>query len=158
MKPKTVSFAKNIMRRAIEDLVDPPPRAAEQRALRAYFGNRCCYCGGDAPERLGHIDHATPGGGNHLGNFVLACATCNGDEKREQGWNDFLTAKCPDAEIRSGRHAKISEWFEKHPRTAPSLSIEVADARRHALEMVEAYADACSGLHAAIDAARHTAH
>ena len=50
------------------------------------FESACAYCRKalDRSQRLGHIDHATTGGGNQLGNLILACSRCNGDEKLDQ--------------------------------------------------------------------------
>jgi hypothetical protein len=44
-------------------------------------------------QRRGHVDHATIGGGNQLGNLILACSRCNGGEKRDQDWQAFLFLK-----------------------------------------------------------------
>ncbi len=97
MKKKTLSQAKNAMRRALNDLLDRLPSEGRQQSLRDYFDNLCAYCGSPATRPAGHIDHADPDGGNALGDLVLACPKCNGDRKREMHWEPFLdqTATMP---------------------------------------------------------------
>jgi hypothetical protein len=65
-----------------------------QRSLREYlleqWHGTCAYCG--RSEGRMEIDHLVPrskGGTNSLGNFVLACATCNG-KKTNQAVDEFL--------------------------------------------------------------------
>ncbi|MGO9763164.1 MAG: HNH endonuclease [Solirubrobacteraceae bacterium] len=84
------------MRRAVAEILDPSPRNVD--ALWAHFESSCAYCGKplSREKREGHRDHAAPGGGNGLGNLVLACGSCNGDEKREASWHEFLKQKTTD--------------------------------------------------------------
>lgn len=119
MKRKTASQAKNAIRRALADLIDPPPSAAKQALLRKHFENRCAYCGDPAPPRDGHIDHARPEGGSGLANLLLACRVCNGDEKREMNWEEFLARKCAGkAEALAERRERILAWFREAPTAA----------------------------------------
>lgn len=81
MAAKSVSNAKNGMARAVDSILDPWPTSKDP--IWDFFGSECAYCGVKLVEgeRLGHIDHAAPKAGNHMGNLVLACSVCNGDEK-----------------------------------------------------------------------------
>lgn len=126
------------MRRALADLLDPPPTERDQQRLRAHFEHRCCYCGASAPPGLGHFDHARPQGGNGLANFVLACAACNGNEKREADWEDFLATKCPASGLEyAQRRAHILAWVGQ---------CEVADDEARSPEVQAALAAAESSI------------
>ncbi len=150
MKKRTVSQAKNLMRRVLNDLLDPPPSEAHQLALREHFAHRCCYCGASAPPRDGHIDHADRTGGNGLGNLLLACKLCNGDEKRDQGWEDFLRSKNSDATVLAERFSRISAWRDGHPGVHRELSPHVELARREVEATIDAFAEACARLRDAL--------
>jgi hypothetical protein len=151
MKPKKLSVAKNVMRRALADLMDPPPNQTEQRELRAHFADCCCYCGASAPPREGHLDHADPGGGNRLSNFLLACGRCNGDEKREAGWEDFLRAKCGlDAAVHGERRARIGAWLDRHRSEPRPSTPEIEAARAAAEKAIEAFGSAYAALRQAV--------
>jgi len=67
MPAVTTSYAKNIVRRAFSELVDPSPTRKEQAKIWDYFGDCCAYCG--CPLRRGakegHIDHLVLGSGFH---------------------------------------------------------------------------------------------
>ena len=155
MKRKTLSVAKNMMRRALADLMDPPPRESEQLELRDHFAHSCCYCGRDAPPREGHLDHADTRGGKRLGNFLLACRRCNGDEKRETGWEDFLRAKCgDDAAVHGERHALISAWLDRHRSDPRASTPEIETARAAAEKAIEVYEVAYNALRQAVVASR----
>ncbi len=103
----TVSQAKNRMRRTVEEIVDPGPRDID--LLWEHFEAQCAYCGKHLSriDREGHVDHAVAGGGNHLGNLVLACGGCNDDEKRDVSWREFLQYKTLDPGLLSTRQARI---------------------------------------------------
>jgi hypothetical protein len=96
-RKNTIPQAKNRMRRTVAEIVDPGPTNIDP--LWEHFEARCAYCGRDLSRsgREGHRDHALPSGGNHLGNLILACGRCNGDEKREQGWREFLVSCLVDS-------------------------------------------------------------
>ena len=49
------------------------------------------------------MDHAVADGGNQLGNLILSCAICNGDEKLDEHWRTFLERKVPDPDVRAAR-------------------------------------------------------
>lgn len=143
MKPKTLGQAKNLMRRALADLIDRPPGEPEQRRLREYFEHRCAYCSAAAGLRDGHIDHAEPKGGNSVGNLLLACKICNGDEKREMHWEEFLQRKCSaDRALYEQRWQRIRAWMDANPRPPKVNSPEVEVALQSAYAAIETFAKA----------------
>jgi hypothetical protein len=142
------------MRRAIRMIVDGGLSANGEDAVWAYFKNECAYCGRklDRSRREGHLDHADPSSGNHLGNRVLSCAPCNGNEKREERWEDFLARKSPeDADRRAER---IRRWMASHPPQERRTTPEVDAALAHAEEVVAAFQVACDQLRVAVKHAR----
>lgn len=152
MKAKTLSIAKNTMRRALRDLIDPPPSEADQSTLRAHFGDRCAYCGAAAPPGIAHIDHADPRGGNGLGNLLLACPACNGNEKREMGWREFLVAKCGEDRLTmAARQETIEAWFSAHPADPLQLSPAVELARGEAEKAIDRFEEAFNRLRDALE-------
>jgi len=151
MKRKSLSQAKNAMRRSLADLVDSPASQTEQDRLREYFQHRCAYCGAAAPRREGHLDHAVADGGSHVGNLVLACKTCNGDEKRERGWEQFLREKTADDDAQFAvRYARIAGWMAKNPSTRPPLPSEVVDALKTAETAINAFEQAYDAVRKAM--------
>ena len=116
----TPGFAKNMMRRALRELVDPSPSRDEISSIWAFFESRCAYCGAacDRTAKGGHIDHlisASQGGANHVSNRVLSCPNCNEKEKLDLPWEQFLEQKCSDRDLRQERKARILMWQRKHP-------------------------------------------
>lgn len=151
MKPKTLSQAKNLMRRALKDLVEGVPGLAEQQRLREQFKHCCAYCGGPAGPRDGHIDHADHDGGNSLGNLLLACKTCNGDEKREKSWSVFLEEKCgKDIALLAQRRQAIDAWRANHPIPSRNPTPEVAAALADADRAIEVFAQAYAAVRRAM--------
>jgi hypothetical protein len=153
MKPRrryTVSQAKNLMRRAAEEIIDPGPRSVDQ--LWEFFDGRCVYCARDLNRELreGHIDHADAAGGNHLGNLVLACGSCNGDEKREEDWRAFLAQKAGDEPTFREREARILKWFTLHPPPPARSSSEVLRIRGEIDDLVGAFGEKCAELRDAL--------
>lgn len=148
----TVSQAKNIMRRALSEIVDPGLTRALETAMWNHFGATCAYCDVyiDRASRKGHVDHLESGGGNGPRNRVLACAQCNGDEKREQEWRTFLEEKCPDHIERQRRTERIETWVAKHPARDLALHPAVRDALQDAERIVEEFHTACTKLRAAV--------
>jgi len=53
------------------------------------------------------------GGSNDIHNHLLACAKCNGDEKRDEEWGRFLARKVADSELAAYRHARIPAWIAR---------------------------------------------
>ncbi len=151
MKRKSLSQAKNLMRRALRDLVDPPASESEQERLRIHFHDKCAYCGAPARHRQGHIDHAEPGEGNSAGNLLLACAACNGDEKREMGWEEFLKVKCSvDTEKFDACRARILDWMHQHPRVPKQISPEIVEAMVLAEDAIRVFEEAYNRLRSAV--------
>jgi 5-methylcytosine-specific restriction endonuclease McrA len=112
----TAALAKNTIRRALRAIGDAEPSRASVGELWAHFEARCAYCGRDVDRaaRLAHLDHLVPtssGGSNHISNRVLACARCNGDEKREEVWSTYLRRKVTDRVAHRKRRRKIEEWI-----------------------------------------------
>lgn len=118
MPKDTPSMAKNKIRRCLFALLDPHPSNSDVAQLWDYFGSSCAYCGCvmDRSSRIGHLDHVISsalGGKNCIYNHVLACAVCNGDEKRDLPWQMFLNQKVPDVSLASERKARIDAWLER---------------------------------------------
>jgi len=112
----TASMAKNFVGRCLRNVIDPVPTTKQRREIWDYFDSQCAYCGLKMlpAERKGQLDHLVPvsdGGSNHFSNFVLSCPGCNGDEKREMDWKQFLRFKAADRY--EERQAKISAWHER---------------------------------------------
>lgn len=120
MSYTTPSIAKNKIQRSLIQIIHGYPKEKDKQKIWQYFNNRCAYCDCliEIGSRKGHLDHlvaVSDGGTNDIHNFVLACSTCNGDEKREQDWLDFLKLKCenfPKA-IFDERFEKITSWQNK---------------------------------------------
>lgn len=141
------------MRRSVKDLLDRPPSLSEQLKLRRHFEDRCCYCGADARPREGHLDHADPAGGNGIGNFVLACGQCNGDEKRETPWREFLAVKCAsDPTILGLREERIRSWLTANARARSETSDEIRAACAEVEQSIAAFELAYNKLRALVRA------
>jgi 5-methylcytosine-specific restriction endonuclease McrA len=142
----TVSQAKNRMRKTIQEILDPSPRSVDP--VWEYFGSRCAYCDKELSRdsRDAHIDHADPGGGNGLGNLVLSCEACNGDEKREESWHSFLRRKATDDILFAEREQRIRSWIDQHPRRALEDSPEITHARAGVEDLIEQFGVKCSEL------------
>jgi hypothetical protein len=109
--------AKNFVERTLRKAVDPDPSRAQIDEMKLHFKWSCAYCGRDlkTAERKSHVDHLDAvGHRNHISNRVLSCDICNGDEKREQNWEQFLGMKCgSDADLRRERSQRIIDWQVK---------------------------------------------
>jgi len=120
MAKVTPSMAKNQIKRSLLQIIDTHPSKAQKQQIWQYFDDRCAYCGIDIEpnSRQGHLDHLISmkeGGGSDIYNFVLACHICNGDEKRETPWREFLINKCrnlPEG-IYIKRLTHIEAWQQK---------------------------------------------
>lgn len=155
MKRKSLSQATNIMRRALRDLIDEVPSDAQQLLLREHFGHRCCYCGAPAPHGVGHIDHADPKRGNGIGNLLLACRTCNGNQKREMPWAEFLAVTIgTDVCLHAERDTRIRAWLETHRSEAIDVPADVAVALAEAQAAIAVYEQAYRWLRTTVNAAR----
>jgi hypothetical protein len=116
---KSPSQAKNAIERCLRGIVDPYPSKTAVGLLWACFDSRCAYCGKaiSRAKREGHMDHLVSfkdGGANDIGNHVLACKECNGNEKREENWEAFLRRKNPDEGKFLARKANIEEWVARN--------------------------------------------
>jgi HNH endonuclease len=119
MAKHTPSIAKNQMRRCLRAIIDPHPTTAEIAELWEYFQRSCAYCGGvlSHSDRTGQLDHVvahSKGGTNSIFNHVLSCGPCNGDEKREQHWENFLAQQESNVEVQKMRHSRIKFWLDRH--------------------------------------------
>jgi hypothetical protein len=138
----TPSAAKNAIRRAIYGVVDPYPSASEVDRIWQSFESSCVYCGKllVRGNRNAHIDHLAPsgtGGTNALGNFVLSCGTCNGDEKRDERWDAFLRKKAGDNPTFERRKNRIDAWVAS---CGPGRLIDPAVELRIAAEVKQVIA------------------
>jgi hypothetical protein len=132
MPATTTSYAKNIIRRALRELVDRSPSKQEITLLWEFFESGCAYCGAHLSRKNqeGHVDHlvaASLGGVNHVSNRVLSCANCNEKEKLDHPWQQFLRHKNSDENILSQRQAKILEWSERSDRQQEDALLKAAD-------------------------------
>ena len=84
--------------------------------VRAFFGERCCYCGLDLAISRTAQDHLIPlnkpGLGLHAwGNVVPACQDCNA-KKQGREWHEFLvTGAGPEA---AERYARVRAFVSKY--------------------------------------------
>jgi hypothetical protein len=150
MAPTSVPAAKNRMARAVDSILDPWPASSDP--IWEFFASECAYCGIKLvkSERLGHIDHATAGDGNHLGNLVLACSICNGDEKLDTDWRKFLEQRVGDQAVRQARIERIEAWQLLHPKPARAASAEIAAIDGELRTMIVAFGEKCAELRAAV--------
>jgi len=134
------------MKRAIEEIVDPGPTSID--SLWEWFESRCAYCGVALVrgERDAHTDHAERDGGNQVGNLVLACGRCNGDEKRDTEWRTFLALKAPDQATFAVRERQILGWMVANPTPVRDFGPEVTELRQRAEALVEEFRVACTAL------------
>lgn len=112
MPRMSAGLAKNHIRRALRTVVDPEPNKRAIARLWQHFKSACAYCGRrlDKTLRQGHIDHLVHDGPNHISNRVLACPPCNGDEKREGPWLEFLRKKVSRRGVFLARKKTIETW------------------------------------------------
>jgi hypothetical protein len=110
----TPSMAKNQIKRSLRSIIDRYPTGGEVDMIWDYFDSSCAYCGIALlrKDRLGHCDHIE-GASNNIYNFALACSTCNGDEKLDNPWLEFLQKKCPNESEFQKRRLKIESWMNR---------------------------------------------
>jgi hypothetical protein len=153
MGKMTPSAAKNAIRRALTGVIDPHPNASQVHRVWVFFKSSCAYCGKSLlrGNRDAHIDHlisSGAGGSNALGNLVLSCGTCNGDEKRDQQWESFLRKKASDKATFDLRKSQIEAWV------ASCGAVSAIDSTL--TQMVAAEVDgAISAFDKALDRIRH---
>jgi hypothetical protein len=80
------------------------------------------------------------GGSDHISNRVLARGVCNGDDKREADWRDFLRVKTDtDAEYH-GRLQRIEMWVADHRTAAPVMSADLREfVEKHIEQALQAF-------------------
>jgi hypothetical protein len=81
---------------------------------------------------------------------VLACGSCNGDEKRETAWRAFLSQKAGDKAAYRERESRILEWFALHPRPASRGSADVLRIREEIDELIATFGAKCAELKQAL--------
>jgi len=144
------SQARNAIRKALVGIIDPKPRMTDLDAMWDHFQSSCAFCSTSLlrASRKGHADHLIPsthGGRNHVFNRVLACATCNGDEKLDGGWVDFLRIKTPDDEPEfTRRKTRIDAWQESRRAQCRVSNETVAAALIAVDEALVAFNQACA--------------
>lgn len=145
------------MRKTVEAIIDPSPR--DVTPIWDYFGSTCAYCGASLSrlDRKGHIDHATAGGGNQLGNLILACSTCNGDEKLDESWREFLRRKAPDDGVYAERERRIARWMDAHPLVPLPDSPAISRARTDLDVLIDEFAERCQELRQLVAVERQSA-
>ena len=88
------------IRAGLKAIVDPHPSASELTQMWEFFQNhdgrcQCAFCDeaivpGTSEAHRDHLLSRKHGGLNHISNRVPACSRCNGNDKREMEWRDFL--------------------------------------------------------------------
>jgi hypothetical protein len=148
----SVSQAKNIMRRTLSEIVDSGLTRSQKDELWLHFDGKCAFCAEpiDRSSRTGHVDHLETDGGNGPRNRVLACARCNGDEKRDRDWREFLDEKSESVEVLAQRRSIIDSWVSAHPQREHPNSTELDEALQEAERLVEAFHSACNRLREAV--------
>lgn len=103
----TVAQARNLMRRAIQEIVDPSPASVDP--LWDYLESRCAYC--DVllvrGERDAHTDHAERDGGNHLGNLANSQYTPS-VLRAALGWGSRRRANSPISPLRQAPRVEVA--------------------------------------------------
>ncbi len=145
----TPSQARNAIKRALVELMDPNPSAREVERLWQHFHSACAFCGRPLrrDKREAHSDHLIPSsqkGRNHICNRVLACATCNGDEKLDLNWEKFLADKSP--QHHAERRKRILDWVESNRASCKVTDDDIQIAHSEAEKVLAAFNQACSLL------------
>lgn len=145
-------MAKNCIQRSLWNVIDPSPTKARKNEIWKNFGNKCAFCGISLNriERKGHVDHLFALNSSLTicrSIFVLACAECNGNEKRDKDWQQFLTDKCESPEIHATRLKAIEDWFQKTRKGSHPYPVELIKAITIAeRQIVELYESKCIEL------------
>ena len=98
--------------------------------VKAFFGEKCCYCGTDfSPADPAVEDHLVPTNRTDLGlhawgNIVPACRTCNA-EKQGSDWRDFIIQRAGTAGPE--RHGRMRAFLEQY-RYEPSVDLRAVAA------------------------------
>ena len=118
-----------------------------------HFHEQCAFCGKKLKreDRKGHADHLVPaaeGGHNHIFNRVLACASCNGDEKLDHHWLQFLGQVKNATEDFQTRKKRIENWQALHKAECSVEKSDLAKALLAAEEAIRAFNKACDRVRA----------
>ncbi len=117
MTGSTPSQTKNMIRKSLLGIIDPDPSKEDITRLWEFFESKCAYCGTK-------INRKTRQGINHISNRVLSCGYCNGDEKRDTHWAEFIIDKyASNPTVAKKRIDKIKEWRNMHKE--PKLDSEL---------------------------------
>lgn len=128
MPDASPGYVKNIIKRSLREIVDPRPSKNDKKKIWEFFESKCAYCGKilHKERKEGHMDHlvsASRGGYNHISNRVLSCALCNEKEKADRPWEDFLSEKCQNKQVRACRKKKILRWQSINKKPALTKSV-----------------------------------
>lgn len=147
MPKMTPALAKNTLRRALRAIVDPEPPKSEIAKLWEFFKSACAYCGRNLSRnsREGHLDHLVHTGPNHISNRVLACSTCNGDEKRDLSWLPFLKNKVRSRTLFKFRYHRIRAWINQSGK-GDAFAMKVGPVDREIEKVIAAFDGAVTRL------------
>ena len=149
--PSKAPYLRNIIRRTLVAIVDGDLSKADKNAVWAFFGSTCVFCGREVTRgsNYAHLDHLIPaskGGSNHKSNRVVACGECNGNEKLDKDWIEFLRSKCMhDPVLFEDRVKRIRQWIEQCgpiPTHDPALIMEAAKRTDSILREIDSHIDA----------------
>jgi hypothetical protein len=92
--------------------------------VRAFFEDRCCYCGANLADTRATQDHLIPMNkaalGLHAwGNIVPACSSCDA-KKQGKEWHEFLALRA--GANTAERYTKIDAYV-KHYKYAPTKDL-----------------------------------
>ena len=149
----TPSQARNAIKKALVEIVDPKPKKSEIDDMWKHFSEKCAFCGTSLrrEDRVGHADHLIPaskGGHNHIFNRVLACANCNGDSKLDTDWMEFLGQSPGTEDEKTGRRDRIEKWQAQHKAQCAVDTRQIAGALNAAEEAITAFNQACDTVRA----------
>lgn len=95
-------------------------------------GNRCRYCGGQAPDVTLTVDHVVPvalGGSDDPGNLVAACRDCNAGK----------SSSSPEASVVADVAAESFRWAEALRITMRQAEDDLAERSRYRSQFIEAW-------------------
>lgn len=109
------SFAKTIIRRPLEGVLDRHPTKSQLRELVEHFGSCCAYCGKriHLNPKDAQLDHIDPSGANNISNRLYACEDCNEKKELDRPWRDFLRSIAKSDGESNLRAAKIESWMAR---------------------------------------------
>ena len=126
MPNHTPSQVKRAIRCSLAAILDPELTNSERKRVAEFFAYACAFCGVALPaSSRAHMDHLISiavGGTNHISNRVLACPVCNGDQKLERDWREFLRYKTGGGKVFEERETRILDWREQNSNSSRALS------------------------------------